>query len=167
MSSGVASDARLPIRPFRNWGRHMIFRTACVVLAVALGATAVVAQSNAIAERKQIMKGVGAAAKTGAAFAKGAEPYDNAKAVAVFATYAAAAAKMPSLFPDDSKTGGETTAAPKIWSDMAGFKAAMAKFEADSKAAQASVKDLDSFKVAFGAMGKNCGGCHEAYRISK
>lgn len=145
----------------------MIFRAACVVLAVALGTTAVVAQSSAIAERRQIMKGVGAAAKNGAAIAKGSEPYDNAKAVAVFATYASAAAKMPSLFPDDSKTGGDTTAAPKIWSDMAGFKAAFAKFEADAKAAETSVKDLDSFKVAFGGMGKNCGGCHESYRVSK
>ena len=118
----------------------MIFRTACVVLAVALGATAVVAQSNAIAERKQIMKGVGAAARTGANLVKGSEPYDNAKAKAVFATYASAAAKMPSLFPDNSKTGGETTAAPKIWSDMPGFKAAFAKSEADSKAAETSIK---------------------------
>ena len=99
--------------------------------------------------------------------AKGSEPYDNAKAVAVFKTYASAAAKMPSLFPDDSKTGGDTTASPKVWSDMAGFKAAFAKFEADSKAAEASVKDLDSFKVAFGNMGKNCGGCHESFRVSK
>ena len=161
--------ARIPAiqSTFQTWGRHMIFRTACVVLAVALGATAVVAQSNAIAERKQIMKGVGAAAKSGAAFAKGSEPYDNAKAVAIFTTYATAAAKMPSLFPDDSKTGGDTTASPKIWSDMAGFKAAFAKFEADSKAAASSVKDLDSFKVAFSNMGKSCGACHENFRVSK
>ena len=61
---------------------------------------------------------------------------------------------MPGLFPDDSKSGGETTAAPKIWSDKAAFNAAFAKFEADSKAAQASVKDLDSFKAAFGADGQ-------------
>jgi len=144
----------------------MIFRTACVALSVVLGATAVVAQTNAISERRNVMKDVGAAAKNGAALARGNEPYDNAKAQAVFATYAAAAAKMPSLFPDNSKTG-DTTAAPKIWEDMNGFKAAFAKFEADSKAAQASVKDLDSFKVAFGAMGKNCGSCHEVYRIKK
>lgn len=145
----------------------MIFRTVCVTLAIALGTTAVVAQSNAIAERKQIMKGVGAAAKSGAAFAKGSEPYDNAKAKAIFATYASAAAKMTSLFPDDSKTGGDTTAAPKIWTDMAGFKAAFEKFEADSKAAEGSVKDLDSFKVAFSGMGKSCGSCHESFRVSK
>jgi cytochrome c556 len=142
----------------------MIFRAVCVTLAIALGATAVVAQSSAIAERKAVMKGVGAAAKTGAGFAKGSTPYDNAKAVEIFVIYANAAAKMPSLFPDDSKTGGDTTAAPKIWSDMGTFKAAFAKFEADSKAAQGSVKDLDSFKAAFGAMGKHCGSCHETFR---
>ena len=142
----------------------MIFRAACVTLAIALSATAVVAQSSAIAERKALMKSVGAAAKQGAAFAKGSEPYDNAKAVAIFVTYANVAAKMPALFPDDSKTGGDTTASPKIWEDKAGFNAAMAKFEADAKAAQASVKDLDTFKAAFGGMGKNCGSCHEVYR---
>lgn len=145
----------------------MILRSVCVVLAVALGATAVLAQSSAIEERKKIMKGVGAAAKQGAAFAKGDAPYDNAKAQGIFVTYAAAAAKMPGLFPDDSKTGGETTAAPKIWEDMSDFKARMAKFEADSKAAATSVKDLDSFKATFSAMGKLCGNCHETYRIKK
>ncbi|MGD9921728.1 MAG: cytochrome c [Pseudorhodoplanes sp.] len=147
----------------------MIVRTAvCAALAIALGASAVIAQSKAIAERKEIMKGVGAAAKTGAAMVRGSAPYDNAKAVQVFVVYANAAEKMPALFPDDSKTGGETTASPKIWSDMEGFKAAMAKWGAASKAAQTSVKDLDSFKAAFSAMGKdNCGTCHEMFRISK
>ena len=145
----------------------MIFRTVSVALAVGLGATAVVAQSNPIAERREIMKGVGSAAKNGAQLARGNVPYDNAKAQEVFATYAAAAAKMPSLYPDNSKTGGETTASPKIWEDMAGFKAAFGKFEADSKAAQASIKDIDSFKTAFGDMGKQCGACHEVYRIKK
>jgi len=38
----------------------------------------------------------------------------------------------------------------------------------DAKAAAASVKDLDSFKAAFGNIGKNdCGGCHEQYRVKK
>jgi cytochrome c556 len=145
----------------------MIVRTVCVVLAVALSATAVVAQSKAIGERKEIMKGVGAAAKGGAAMARGSAPYDNAKAIEVFAVYANAAEKMPGLFPDDSKTGGETTASPKIWEDMNGFKSAMAKWGAEAKAAQTSVKDIDSFKTAFGAMGKQCGACHEVYRVSK
>jgi cytochrome c556 len=51
---------------------------------------------------------------------------------------------------------------------MDDFKARFAKFGGDAKDALASVKDLDSFKAAFGAIGKNdCGGCHEKYRIKK
>jgi cytochrome c556 len=145
----------------------MLIRTACVVVAIAFSATAVIAQSDPISQRKETMKGVGGQARVGAQMVKGDAPFDLTKAKAVFATFASAAAKMPSLFPDNSKTGGETTAAPKIWEDMNGFKAGFAKFEAEAKAAEASVKDLDSFKVAFGNMGKNCGGCHETFRVKK
>jgi cytochrome c556 len=137
------------------------------VAIVAFGVTAVVAQSDPIAARKALMKENGAQAKIGAGMAKGDAPFDLAKAKKVFATFQAAAEKMPALFPDNSKTGGETTAAPKIWEDMAGFKAAFAKFGADAKAAEASVKDLDSFKASFAAVGKDCGACHQTYRVKK
>ena len=37
-----------------------------------------------------------------------------------------------------------------------------------SPEAGANVKDLDSFKAAFGNIGKNgCGGCHQDYRLKK
>ncbi len=143
-----------------------MIRTALVLAGLGLGLTAVMAQSNPIAERQQTMKAVGAATREGAAIAKGEAAFDAAKAQAVFKTYADAAKKMPSLFPDSSKTGGETTAAPKIWEDQAGFKAAFAKFETDA-AAGATVANLDGFRTAFGAATKNCGTCHEAYRIKK
>jgi cytochrome c556 len=74
---------------------------------------------------------------------------------------------MPDLFPANSKTGHDTTASPKIWENMPDFKARFVKFAADSKAAQTSVKDLVSLKAAFGAIGKDCGGCHQTYRIKK
>ena len=134
---------------------------------LALGVTAVLAQSDPIAARKAVMKENGAQAKIGAAMSKGEEPFDLAKAKKIFTTFESAAAKMPSLFPANSKTGGETTAAPKIWEDEAGFKAAFAKFGSDSKAAEGSVKDLESFKAAFASVGKDCGGCHNTYRIKK
>jgi cytochrome c556 len=124
------------------------------------------AQSNPITERQQVMKAVGGATREGAAIAKGEAAFDAAKAQAIFKTYADAAKKMPALFPDTSKTGGDTTASPKIWEDQAGFKAAFAKFEADA-AAGATVGNLDGFRTAFGAATKNCGTCHEAYRIKK
>ena len=58
------------------------------------------------------------------------------------------------------------TASPDIWKNMDDFKARLAKFGTDAKSAASSVKDLDSFKAAFGNIGKNdCGACHEKYRI--
>ena len=136
------------------------------VAAIALGIGVAVAQQDVIKDRKAIMKGNGDQAKIGAAMAKGEQPFDLAAAQKIFATYADAAGKMPSLFPDNSKEGGETAALPKIWEDMADFKVRFAKFGDDAKAAGASVKDLDSFKTAFGDIGKNdCGGCHQLYRV--
>ena len=146
----------------------MKFTTILAAAAVAvLGATATIAQQDPIAARRAIMKDNGAEAKVGAAMVKGEQPFDLAKAKKIFATYEAAAGKMPGLYPANSKTGGKTTAAPKIWEDMAGFKAGFTKFGTEAKAAQAAVKDLDSFKAQFGAVMKNCGGCHETYRIKK
>jgi cytochrome c556 len=98
---------------------------------------------------------------------KGEAPFDLAKAKTIFATYADAASKLDGLFPPNSKTGDKTTAAPKIWEDMAGFKAAAAKFGSQAKAAGAAVKDLNSFKAQFGEVQKNCGGCHQTYRVKK
>jgi cytochrome c556 len=53
------------------------------------------------------MKANGDAAKLGSAMAKGEAPFEAAKAKAVFATFIDAANKMPKLFPENSKTGGE------------------------------------------------------------
>jgi cytochrome c556 len=145
----------------------MINRIVLAGAALALGITAIVAQEDVIKARKALMKGNGDQAKIGAAMAKGEAPFDLAKAKAVFAQYQDAAAKMPNLFPDNSKTGGDTEALPKIWQTMDDFKAKFVKFGQDAKEAEASVKDLDSFKAAFGTVQKNCGGCHESYRVKK
>jgi cytochrome c556 len=138
------------------------------IAAVALGVSMAVAQQDVIKERQDIMKGNGDQAKIGAGMAKGEQPFDLAAAQKIFATYVDAAAKMPNLFPDNSKTGEDTAALPKVWEDMADFKARFVKFGDDAKAAQGSVKDLDTFKAAFGDIGKNdCGGCHQLYRAKK
>jgi cytochrome c556 len=143
-------------------------RTVFAVTAVALGVCAAAAQQDPIAARRALMKANGDAAKTAGAMAKGDAPFDLAAAHKIFATFEDAAAKMPALFPDNSKTGGDTAADPKIWQNMADFKARFAKFGEDAKAADASVKDLDSFKAALGDIGKNdCGGCHQNYRVKK
>lgn len=149
-----------------------MIRTALVAAGLtiglsAVGLNAVLAQSDPIAERKAAMKAVGAATGLGAKIAKGEEAFDAAKVQGIFKTYVDTAKKMPTLFPDSAKTGGETTAAPKIWEDQAGFKAAFVKFEADATAGATAATDLAGFRTAFGNVTKNCGSCHETYRIKK
>jgi cytochrome c556 len=144
-----------------------MLRTVVAVAAMVVGVTAVVAQSDPIAARKALMKDVGAQTKTGGGMAKGEVPYDQAKAQGILAVYVDAAAKLVNLYPENSKTGGDTAALPAIWANMSDFKGRYEKFGAEAKAAQSSVKDLDSFKAAFPGLTKNCGGCHETYRAKK
>jgi cytochrome c556 len=145
-----------------------MMRTTFAVAVIALGVGVAVAQQDPIAARKSLMKANGDQAKIGAAMMKGEAPFDLDKVHKMFATFEDAAAKMPALFPDNSKAGGETAADPKIWENMDDFKARFAKLGTDAKDAIAKITDLDSFKAAFGSIGKNdCGSCHEKYRIKK
>jgi cytochrome c556 len=141
-------------------------RTVLAVTALALGLSVAIAQ-DPISARKAIMKENGKMSAQAAKFIKGEEPFDLAKAKAMFAQYQDAAAKMPTLFPDNSKTGGETAALPAIWEKKADFDAKFVKFGADAKEAAAKVKDEASFKEAYPVVAKNCGGCHELYRMKK
>ena len=139
---------------------RVMLAVAALVLAISLAA----AQSNPIAARKALMKANGKQAKIGAAIAKGEAPFDADKVQAIFATFVEAAEKAPPLFPDNSKTGGKTEALPSIWKNKPDFEARLAKFGADSKAAQAEIKDLATFKKVWsGLIRKNCSACHEKY----
>jgi cytochrome c556 len=145
-----------------------MFRTVSAIAVIALCAGAAIAQQDPIATRKALMKANGDQAKIGASMIKGETPFDIEKARKIFTSFEDAATKAPSLFPDNSKTGGDTAADPKIWENIDDFKARLAKFGTDAKDALAKVNDLDSFKAAFSAIGKNdCGGCHEKYRVKK
>lgn len=149
----------------------MTVRTVIAVAAMAavvLGATTISAQTPApIEARKALMKTVGQQTGAGAAMVKGEAAYDQAKAQAIFATYVDAAEKFPTMFPDNSKTGGDTAALPAIWEKMAEFKAIATKLGTDAKAAQGAVKDLDTFKASFGEVTKNCGACHQTFRARR
>jgi cytochrome c556 len=116
-------------------GDLMKFATAFAVAAVAVvafGATAVVAQQDPIAARQALMKANGKAAGDITKMIKGEAPFDLATAKKSFATFEDAAAKMPALFPPNSKTGGDTTASPKIWESMDDIKARFIKLGADA-----------------------------------
>ena len=143
-------------------------RIVLAVAALAIGLTAVAAQQlDVIAQRKTLMKQDGDRAKTLSAMVRGDAPFDAAKAKAAFAGFVEVAEKSQNLFPDNSKTGGDTTAHSRIWENKADFNARLAKFAADSKAAEASVQDLASLKAAVAVVSKNCSECHELYRAGK
>ena len=142
-------------------------RLALGATLLALGVSLATAQQDPIAARKAVMKKNGDEAKIGNQFMKGEAPFDLAKAKAIFATYQDAAKKMPGLFPDNSKTGGDTAALPAIWEKKADFDAKFKKLGEDAKDAESKVKDEASFKAAFPTVQKNCGGCHETYRMKK
>jgi cytochrome c556 len=141
-------------------------RSVLAVTVLALGLSTAFAQ-DPIAARKALMKATGGQAAQGAKFMKGEEAFDLAKAQAIFAQYQKTGAEGKTLFPDNSKTGGETAALPAIWEKKADFEAKLTKFEADAKDAAGKVKDEASFKTAFPEVMKNCGGCHESYRAKK
>jgi cytochrome c556 len=127
------------------------------------------AQNTAvIKERQEAMKAVGKSAKTAGQMLKGEVPFDPATAAELFATMHASAEKFGGLFPEDSKTGEKTEAAPAIWEKPEDFKAKLAKFDGDISAAiAAKPADLDAFKAAFQAVGANCKGCHQEFRVDK
>ena len=142
-------------------------RLALVAGLLALGGSFAIAQQDPIATRKALMKKNGDEAKIGTQFMKGEAPFDLAKAKAIFATYQDAAAKAPTLFPDNSKTGGDTAALPAIWEKKDDFNAKLKKLGEDAKEAATKVTDEASFKAVFPVVQKNCGGCHETYRLKK
>lgn len=141
----------------------MIIRIALAAVVATVAVTSVIAQGDPIAARKGLMKGVGGENRNATEMLDGKQPFDLAKAKAVFTTMSANADKMAPLFPANSKDG-DTASLPAIWDNKADFDAKMAKFSADAKAAATKTTDADSFKAAIGEVRQNCGGCHNVYR---
>ena len=141
-----------------------------LVLAVSIVAFAIsAAYADPIADRKAIMKERGKLVGEIAKMAKGETPFDAAAVLTTLQGLQANEAKVDidALFPAGSDKG-DTKALPKIWQDMAGFKADGDKYLADVKAAVAAPPaDVDAFKAQFNTIGGDCGTCHQTYRIKK
>lgn len=144
-----------------------VVRTLVISAAAAIAISTAYAQSAAIAKRQAIYKGWGDATKPVAAMLKGEAPYDGAAVQKALAAYAAGAKDLAGLFPDDSKTGGDTAALPAIWTDKAKFNGILEKIGADATAAAAAIKDEASLKANFGKVLGNCKACHDDFRAKK
>jgi cytochrome c556 len=142
----------------------MRLRTMIAALIASSAATAVIAQSDPIEARKALMKAQNDQARVAVRMMRGDTPFETAQADAVFKAFADTTEKLGALFPDNSKTG-DTKAAPAIWTDRAGFDAALAKFAKDVNDNRAKTGTLDDFKVAIRAVGSNCDSCHNKYRM--
>jgi cytochrome c556 len=140
-----------------------MIRTVLAVAVLAFGATALVAQTDPIAARKALMKANGDQNRIATDMIEGKAPFNLDAAKKVLATFSDSD-KAKALFPDTSKTGGDTAALPAIWENKADFEAKLTKFAADAKAAGPKVADLDTFKAQMTEVRKNCGGCHQPYR---
>ena len=86
----------------------------------------------------------------------------------------AAAAKgliqqLPTWFPKGSgpEAGVKTAAKAEIWTDAAGFDAAVTKAQAEAAklADVAAAGDLDAIKAQARTLGAACNACHEKYRL--
>ncbi|MBZ9815034.1 c-type cytochrome [Mesorhizobium sp. CA7] len=140
-----------------------------LVIAISVLAFAGSAYADPIQGRQALMKERGKLAGQISKVVKGETPFDAAAVLDALKALQANAEKfdVDTLFPAGSDKG-DTTAAPKIWEDMAGFKAAEDKFLADTKAAVASPPaDVDALKAQLNTLGGDCGTCHQTYRIKK
>lgn len=144
----------------------MKFRIAATALALAAFATSAIADDTH-EMREKLMKQAGGALGTIGKMAKGQEPFDQEAVKTALMAIAETGHKFPDYFGEDTKdVDGE--ASPAIWENMDDFKARAAKLATDAETQLAQLPtDAAGLGAVMGAIGPNCGGCHEKYRIKK
>jgi len=146
----------------------MFARTILAALAVVIGVGALMAQQDPVKTREDLMKKNNDHAKAVVQMMRGQAPFDAAEVEAAFAQWADTAQKLPSLFPDNSKTGGDNRASPKIWLNKKDFEAKAAAFaKSVAETREKAKSSLDGLKAAISVVGKTCDDCHKEYRLSK
>ena len=101
---------------------------------------------------------------------KGEKPYDQAAVdTALGQTAKTTAKKLPTMFPGEHqgvKIEGDYSSSPKIWEDKAGFVRKIESFGKVVTEAKAKIKDLEQSEGGTCLrIGKECGGCHEKFRL--
>jgi cytochrome c556 len=133
-----------------------------------LSVGAVVAQQEVANQTQTTMKATGRAMGGLAPMIKGEKPYDQAVVNASLTQLEETAKKLPAMFPDSIKglkIEGDYSSSPKVWEDKAGFAAKIESFAKVVAEAKGKITDLDSLKATMPAIGKECSGCHETFRL--
>ena len=145
-----------------------MMRTVLVVGTLLLGVGVVAAQQDQLKATQAMMKGNGKNAGALAAMVKGEKPYDQAAVDAALAQFEDTVKKFPTLFPDSIKglkPEGDYFASPKVWEDRAGFDEHIKSFAKAVADVKGKITDLETLKATLPIIGKQCGGCHETYRV--
>jgi len=126
------------------------------------------AQDNPIQLRQEKMKVVGKSIGTVSKMVKGETPFDGQLALAAFSDMQSAARGYDELFPKGTETGGNTEAAPAIWSDRSGFEAKHNEFLVVlDTVTETAPADTVALRTSLGQVGRQCSSCHETYRLKK
>ena len=137
--------------------RHLFLTLAVVAV------TGAAVAEDIAHERHELMEGVRDATKPVGAMLKGESEFDAETLQASLAVYSEAGGKLGDMVPAGSE-GGE--AAPAIWEDMDGFKAALKKWQdAIAAAVDANPQTLAEAKPVVGPVLNSCKNCHDSYRI--
>jgi cytochrome c556 len=145
-----------------------------VVLALIAGGAGITSSAQAqqkpedvIKYRKAVMTIQAWHMRPMALMVKGQQPYDAALFTWNAGVVQSTSFMLPDAFLPGSDKGAETKVHPQIWKDTEKFKQAMDRFNAEAlklvEAAKAG--NLEAVKGPFGAVAKNCGGCHETFRM--
>jgi len=137
-----------------------------LLLVLAFAAPVTSAGDDPAKERHEMMENMGEAAKTLGGMLKGETAFDAALVMDSFSTMQEIGSLVVTLFPEGSYVGEPDTAAEGVWTDRAGFDAAMFNFvSAVDAAVEASPQSLDELKLVSSDVFKGCKACHEEYRI--
>ncbi|HEU6443107.1 MAG TPA: cytochrome c [Microvirga sp.] len=139
-------------------------RTVFAAGLLALGVTAAIAQSDAVEQRQNLMKEMGAQTRPIGSMLRGQEPFDLSRVQAGLKVFAENSEKAASLFPEGTKEAPKTDALPSIWENKAKFDSIMTKLNQDATAALASIKDEATLKAEMPKVLQNCGACHNDFR---
>jgi len=101
--------------------------------------------------------------------ANGREPFDQAKAEAGLAKMSEIAAKLPPLWPPNSKAVAplpKYSSSSKIWDNKPDFEAKLAALTKSINDNRGKAKDLDSLKGVVRDINQRCENCHESYQVT-
>ena len=139
--------------------KRILVVTAALLLSVGAG----IAQQDVVKQTQAEMKANGKAlGGVLTPMVKGDKPYDQAAVNEALKVLEDTAKKLPTMFPDSTKglkPEGDYSSSPKVWEDKAGFAAKIESFAKVVTEAKAKIKETVP------AIGKECGGCHETFRL--